>query len=105
MEANNTKTMREALELCVQDMCRYCRAEARACNLPQCLDGCETLKIAKAALAAPLRNGEIGTAEEQDARFVKWRYSNPLRAELGLDALAWAQMPYEADTKKEGAQR
>ena len=48
--------MKEALELCVQDMCRYCRAEARMCNLPQCLDGCETLKKAKAVLAAPPRN-------------------------------------------------
>lgn len=52
----NAAAMREALEMCVEAMCRYCRAEARECGLPQCLDGCETLKIAKAALAAPPRN-------------------------------------------------
>lgn len=61
----------------------------------------EVRKIAKAARKLPLRNCDVGSAEEQDARFVKWRYSNPLRAELGLDALAWAQMPYAPDTKKE----
>lgn len=53
--------------------------------------------LANAALAAPLRNCDVGTAEEQDARFVTWRYSKPLRTEFGLDALAWAQMPYEAE--------
>ena len=56
--------------------------------------------VINAALSAPPRNCDVGTAEEQDARFVKWRYSNPLRAELGLDALAWAQMPYEEGGKR-----
>ena len=53
--------------------------------------------IAESALSAPARNCDVGTAEEQEARFVAWRYSDPLRAELGLDALEWAQMPYEAE--------
>lgn len=58
------------------------------------------IEEADAALKEPLRNCDVGTAEEQDARFVTWRYSKPLRTEFGLDALAWAQMPYvptEAD--------
>ena len=48
-------------------------------------------------LAIPLRNCDVGTAKEQDERFVTWRHSDPLHAELGLDALAWAQLPYEEE--------
>ena len=112
----NAAAMREALKLCVQDMCRYCRAEARACDLPQCLDGCETLKMAKAALAAP-RNCDVGTAEEQARRYHNFvgRYNPcsykgyarcaedcPVHIKLMQEGhgellcqLEWAQMPYE----------
>lgn len=69
----NAAAMLKALELCVQDMCRYCRAEARACDLPQCLDGCETSKMAKAALAKPPRNCDI--YGWRDA-WKKWRAEN-----------------------------
>ena len=68
--AGNNAAMREALELCVQDMCRYCRAEARERGLPQCLDGCETLRIAKAALAADAvvaRKGELSKTRPKNA--------------------------------------
>ena len=61
----NAAALREALALCVEAMCRYCRAEARACGLPQCLDGCETLKMAKAALSAPARNCDCYDNEDE----------------------------------------
>lgn len=94
----NAAKMREALEACIEAMCRYCRMEAGRDRV--CVHGCETLKMANAALAAPPRNCDVGTAEEQDARFVEWRYSKPLRTELGLDALEWAQMPYKEGGEK-----
>ena len=48
---------RHALRLCVEQMCARCReaADALTSSVP-CLEGCETLKIAKAALATPQRN-------------------------------------------------
>lgn len=47
---------RDALKACVVDMCKYCSAEARACGLHPCVDGCETQKMAMRALARPIRN-------------------------------------------------
>jgi len=55
--SGNASALRKALELCVREMCKYCRAEA-AMTMPgmECLYGCEALRIARAALAAPSRN-------------------------------------------------
>lgn len=39
--------LRRALKLCVRKMCEYCRAAAPG---KECLDGCETLQLAKEAL-------------------------------------------------------
>lgn len=68
---SNVQKMREALELCVKEMCANCRdaAHTLAPGTP-CVYGCETLKIAKAALAEPLRNSDVlGWREAWD----KWR--------------------------------
>lgn len=56
-QEGNAAALREALELCVREMCAYCRAEA-AMTMPgkECFYGCEALRVAKAALAAPARN-------------------------------------------------
>ena len=64
----------------------------------------------KAALAAPPRNCEIGTAEEQERRFKEfcaahWSINNvdsecagcPLTIEGAECEFAWAQMQYEAE--------
>ena len=105
MEGNNMAAMREALEF-LRDQELF----LLECNVRHCIgltvfcleQTCKIMRgVIEEALSAPPRNCDVGTAEEQDARFVKWRYSNPLRAELGLDALAWAQMPYEAEAKKD----
>lgn len=49
--------LREALKLCVDEMCDRCRelAAARGNPLP-CLSGCEPVRKAKFALVKPLRN-------------------------------------------------
>ena len=53
----NPAILRYALKLCMRQMCERCReiADALTGSLP-CLEGCETLRIAKRALAAPQRN-------------------------------------------------
>lgn len=77
MEANNMKAMREALKLCVDEMCARCRelAAARG-NLLPCLSGCEPVRKAKAALAEPVKNCEVGTVAEQAERFDAFCQSN-----------------------------
>lgn len=65
----NAAALREALELCVREMCAYCRAEA-AMTMPgkECFYGCEALRVAKAALDAPARNCDrFRTADEVSA--------------------------------------
>ena len=106
---------REALKLCVSEMCKHCKAEAlaRTTLLMQpapdvvCVEGCETLRIAKAALALPRLNCEVGTPEEQVERFNRFCGSHP-RGEDGFCRecpciecynekqclTTWAQMPY-----------
>ena len=49
--------LREALKLCLRGMCGYCRTDAEARGMTtECVNGCEALLMAKAALAAPPRN-------------------------------------------------
>lgn len=62
------------------------------------------LDKAKAALATePLRNCEVGTAEEQATRFEAYCDSHtncahcPLRGQQCV--LAWAQLPYESEVE------
>jgi len=52
--------LREALEFCVKGMCGYCRMDAEARGMTtECVNGCEALLMAKAALAAPPRNCDV----------------------------------------------
>lgn len=50
------KVAEDALEMCKNAMCSYCRATPEAKGLP-CLNGCETLAVAKNALAAIREEG------------------------------------------------
>ena len=53
----NFAALRDALNLCVDEMCARCRDLAKAQGNPMpCLNGCEPVRKAKAALAAPPRN-------------------------------------------------
>lgn len=96
MEANNMKAMREALE--------YADSQLRAATEDDTfgddvvyLVGCmlAVARACRAALAAPPRQCDIGTAEEQRRRYDEWRNHDGLRAALGKDEFEWAQMPYE----------
>lgn len=54
---------------------------------------------AKAALAEPIRNCEVGTAEEQERRWDevcnKFQFMMDCRKSCYRCAFVWAQMPYE----------
>lgn len=53
-----------ALDLCMNELCRMCRAEANARGeTSPCLNECEPVRRAKAALAKPARNCDILTVE------------------------------------------
>ena len=56
----------------------------------------EIIDKCKSALAAPARNCDVGTAEEQEERFKNYTARH---WHLGNTEFQWAQMPYE---KKEG---
>lgn len=63
----------------------------------------ELYQMAKAALAEPVRNCEVGTAKEQKQRYDSYCFSRgcrncPLFDEEGCN-FAWAQLPY---VEKEG---
>lgn len=64
-ERGDCAKLREALKLCMDEMCNRCRdlAAARSNPLP-CLQGCEPVRKARAALAAPPRNCDIYLTEE-----------------------------------------
>ena len=55
--------------------------------------------MAKAALSAPPRNCDVGTAEEQDERFDRWCDRKNIKDCWGIGCrkclIAWAQMPYD----------
>lgn len=109
----NAAAVREALELLNQlfDSCVLGTHSEMTADEMDKVD--ELYFKTKAALAAPPRQCDIGTAEEQAGRFAKVCTANSKDGVRGLCsekcpfsrdyqsecALAWAQMPYEA---KEG---
>ena len=105
METNNK--LREALKLCLRGMCGYCRMDAEARGMTtECVNGCEALRKAKAALAAPPRNCDVGTAEEQFERWIVLcgRYNDDCTgcpcddhtyASYANCFSNWAQTPYD----------
>lgn len=75
-------------------------------NYRKLVDG--ILEISNAALAAPPRNCDIGTAEEQKERFEKFCEAQPTAnchsCHLAMNyacEFEWAQMPYEAPAEPE----
>jgi hypothetical protein len=67
------------------------------------------LDKAKAALAEPLKNCEVGTAEEQSVRFYDYCLTHSKDSVVCLDCplcdksemceFVWAQLPYESGVK------
>ena len=66
-------------------------------------------KAVNAALAAPPRNCDVGTAEEQSERYEKFCYAHRSRekgcggcplCDIVCCGFAWLQMPYESEVKE-----
>ena len=97
MENNVIKFM-EALRLCRQELCDRCD-NSKPCKLK-----CVHVGIIDRALALPLRNCDVGTAEEQAIRFDEFCQEcekcplneKRLNIKLVQCEFLWAQMPYAA---------
>ena len=101
----NMSKMREALEKCVDLILRFGNAELDETPLEVIID---IEAILKAALSAPPRNCDVGTAEEQANRYANHCDTylsedggNPCtccpccgKIPFGKCEFAWAQMPY-----------
>lgn len=97
---NDAAKLREALKLCVDEMCDRCRdlSVARGNPLP-CLSGCETVRKAKAALAAPPRNCDVGVPEERIQRWSKFCKARSKKLPP-IHGFEWEDYPYkEGDAK------
>lgn len=115
MEASNViKAMRDALEALVGVIDKCDSGDPLWWHIGA--KGVKPLKDARAALAAPLRNCDVGTVEEQAERFRRFcgahkpdehqftEYGELLCPSIGCEliacnygqcALAWAQMQYK----------
>lgn len=113
MEANDMKAMREALSVFIHDFASFREDVAHGrLHMMQCMDFVsQYIPLMESALAAPARNCDMGTAEEQISRFnefcdSEWQDSGsancgncPLwvSGRIGHDCqIRWEQMPYEA---------
>ena len=107
----NAAALREALER-IRPLVRAAGATQYVPERKALVDG--ALSIIDAALAAPARNCDVGTAEEQEDRFFnfckahectmncpikkKWNFKCGHKPSCGV---IWSQMPYEAEQKGE----
>lgn len=94
--------LREELKCAVATLEEICDAFKNGTEGPRMWEVNDVITEAKAALAEPLRNCEVGTAEEQFKRHSKW--CTTTRDFSCADTMCrkcfadWSQMPY----KKEG---
>lgn len=104
MEANNTKAMRDALE-CIDSIAKYLEAGTIRDVQHAYRNIQDHVRI---ALAKPPRNCDVGTAEEQADRFVEFCDEEKGNREHCRNCslcnaqdceLAWAQMPYNGETR------
>ena len=98
MEAGNVKAMREALKHIVSLL----RSDTFVVLSPSAVEIIEKILLAsEAALSAPPRNCDVGTAEEQRKRFKAFCRDrqggtcDKCPARKGFCTLTWAQMPYK----------
>lgn len=101
--------LREAAENVARHHCFSCPNNwTGECELPTS-EGeskylCHKVKQLRSALAEPLRNCDVGTAEEQAERFDAYCDSHTNCAHCPLAGrqqcvLAWSQMPYKEEVK------
>lgn len=107
--SNNAAVMREALEKIGAMETPHNFQIERSDIVDACYDLTKAIKIAKAAFAAPPRNCDVGTAEEQEKRYDVFCNRYFVQDNNGGDCsrcplssretwscqLKWAQMPYE----------
>ena len=108
MEANNVKAMRDACQK-MRDLLML-RGDGKTRCILTWDEFNESQKMLRAALSAPLRNCDVGTASQQAQRFAELCTSHSKDGargicddkcpfygkEYGSDcALHWAQLPYE----------
>ena len=100
-ERGDCAKLREALKLCMDEMCSRCRdlATARS-NLLPCLQGCEPVRKAKAALAAPPRNCDLTKVTEDPWR--AWLDDKSNWDEFGSPKLEIHDWLVAPATEKEG---
>lgn len=107
--SGNAAKLREAIDKCVNLITEFGNAEIVKTPLDVIID---IEAILKAALAAPPRNCDVGTPDEQARRFERFcnRYDHDCTGcpceDMGCASLSdcfanWSQMPYEADEKGE----
>lgn len=111
--ATEIKGARDALEKCYEIALQWEADElagvAGTTDKPEAKSASEALleieRLCKSALALPRRNCDVGTAEEQTARYYKFCsfQGNETCNDCSLKSscvkceMAWAQMPYEAE--------
>lgn len=112
-ENGNVAALREALEELMKFTCnscneRYCEEDVEEEDGTRYCSPCNAIIKARAALAAPVRNCDVGTADKQVDRFKRFCYANRTpdnecsKECLFYDTSAvcycqarWAQMSYE----------
>lgn len=103
MQTNNK--LREALETLLNLAYEVQDANSE-CGPTTCIPAQFIIDTVKSALAEPVKNYEVGTAEEQQARHCAWcrehgidgdNKVNCAHPDISCDlcALRWAQMPYK----------
>lgn len=100
LQVGNTTKMREALKQAQQVL--HCAIVA---GILKGEDAHGALDVVTAALNKPPRNCDVGTAEEQEERYLKLKREHidrvtycPAQGQSWfLDSLYWAQMEYEGD--------
>lgn len=125
-ELGNVQKMREALIHARAAICKFAKYQCDSLSWENsnmqanCGDGlcswrglCDAKTAINAALVAPARNCDVGTVEEQTARYNKFCCKNKTTERSCGDCpayfayaitkkdcrLAWAQMPYEEESK------
>ena len=95
MPTGNGAKMRESLKEIAYGYCRGCGGEndQSFCDSQSCSEEVELrplVQLARAALAEPPRNCDVGTAEEQEMRFSNWCDLNQKELKLGRDNVPYA---------------
>lgn len=105
----NTAKMREALEAVVKVGYPHNFQHEAPHISGYCYEITAAIKQCFAALAEPARNCDVGTAEEQEERYIKLKRAHidrltycPAQGQSWFpDSLYWAQMPYEEEANND----